>query len=325
MKGFLLKNWIKTIIFFVFFALTAIFKKLPILSKNKHHTRKKHGPKPWVMDFPGDSSISSRKIIKTKMRQNLGHFDTKRIKVISHVSIFIKIFFTWVLNSNSIHRTIFDLQRRNFSILFLNVFFSFFIFRSFSMFWDKNFVLYEVAKRSYESSPRTKIPYLVQQKNYTFILSSSSLCLTSSCCFSNSNRFFSYICVNLVHSLTPFSIDIFPTSRFIRSNSALSLCSLANCLTYNKIRWNFYHTFKNPKIHRSTSHLSMSHRLNFSHHIRFLSLQQNPKCFHLIGLRSSHCFLNQRVHTIMVLFLQLPFLHYVFFVHRQQSLTLTSG
>ena len=50
-----------------------------MLPKNKHHIRKEHGLKSWGMDFPGDSKISSRKIITMKMRQNLGHFGTKRV------------------------------------------------------------------------------------------------------------------------------------------------------------------------------------------------------------------------------------------------------
>ena len=32
-----------------------------MLAKNKHHTRKKHGPNPWAMGFPGDPSLYSRK------------------------------------------------------------------------------------------------------------------------------------------------------------------------------------------------------------------------------------------------------------------------
>ena len=52
-----------------------------MVAKNKHHIQKQHGPKPWGMGFSGDSSISSRKIITIKIRQNLGHFDTKKIKV----------------------------------------------------------------------------------------------------------------------------------------------------------------------------------------------------------------------------------------------------
>ena len=49
-------------------------------ARNKHHIWKKRDPKPWNMGFPGDSSISSRKIITMKMRQNLGHFGMKRVK-----------------------------------------------------------------------------------------------------------------------------------------------------------------------------------------------------------------------------------------------------
>ena len=43
-----------------------------MVAKNKHHIRKKHGPKPWGVWFPADSAISSRKIITIKMRQSLG-------------------------------------------------------------------------------------------------------------------------------------------------------------------------------------------------------------------------------------------------------------
>ena len=51
-------------IFFVFFPpLTAIFKKWRMLAAKKHHIQKEHGPKPWGMGFPGDSSISSGNII----------------------------------------------------------------------------------------------------------------------------------------------------------------------------------------------------------------------------------------------------------------------
>ena len=63
-----------------FFVLSAILKKWRMLAKNKHNIRKGHGPKPWDMRFPGDLSISSRKIITMKMRQTLGHFGTKRVK-----------------------------------------------------------------------------------------------------------------------------------------------------------------------------------------------------------------------------------------------------
>ena len=38
--------------------------------------------KSWSMCLPGDSSNSSRKIITMKMRQSLGHFGTKRVKLI---------------------------------------------------------------------------------------------------------------------------------------------------------------------------------------------------------------------------------------------------
>ena len=48
-------------------------------AKNKHHIRTEHGPKPWDMNFPGDLSISARKIITMKTRQNLGHFVTQQI------------------------------------------------------------------------------------------------------------------------------------------------------------------------------------------------------------------------------------------------------
>ena len=42
-----------------------------MLDTNKHHIRIEHGPRRWGMDFPCDSSISPRKIITMKMRQNL--------------------------------------------------------------------------------------------------------------------------------------------------------------------------------------------------------------------------------------------------------------
>ena len=45
-----------------------------MVAKNKHHVRKEHGQ--WGMSFPGDSSISSRKMITMKMLQNLGQFGT---------------------------------------------------------------------------------------------------------------------------------------------------------------------------------------------------------------------------------------------------------
>ena len=50
-----------------------------MVAENKHHIRKEHVPKQWGMGFPGDSSISSRKIVTMKMRQNLGHFVTKLV------------------------------------------------------------------------------------------------------------------------------------------------------------------------------------------------------------------------------------------------------
>ena len=34
-----------------------------MVAKNKHHIRKEHDSKPWVIGFTGDSSIVSRKII----------------------------------------------------------------------------------------------------------------------------------------------------------------------------------------------------------------------------------------------------------------------
>ena len=44
-------------------------------ANNKHHIRKLLSPKPWDIDFPGDSSKnSSRIIIKMKMGQNLRNF-----------------------------------------------------------------------------------------------------------------------------------------------------------------------------------------------------------------------------------------------------------
>ena len=41
-----------------------------MLAKNEH-IRKEHSPKPWSMDFLGDSLIYSRKIIMINMQQNL--------------------------------------------------------------------------------------------------------------------------------------------------------------------------------------------------------------------------------------------------------------
>ena len=38
--------------------------------------------------FPGDSLISSRKIITMKMRQSLGHFSMKRVKDIKNIYFF---------------------------------------------------------------------------------------------------------------------------------------------------------------------------------------------------------------------------------------------
>ena len=64
----------------LFSVLTAIFKKWRMISANKQHILKQHGAKPKGMDFPGDSSIFSKKIITIKMRQNLGNFGTKRVK-----------------------------------------------------------------------------------------------------------------------------------------------------------------------------------------------------------------------------------------------------
>ena len=55
----------KSEFFCLFFALTAKLKKLRMLSKNKHHIRKEHVPTRWGMDFSGDLSIFSRKIITT--------------------------------------------------------------------------------------------------------------------------------------------------------------------------------------------------------------------------------------------------------------------
>ena len=52
-----------------------------MLAKDKHHIRRKeHGPEAWGTDFATDPSISFRKIITMKMRLNLGHFGTKRVK-----------------------------------------------------------------------------------------------------------------------------------------------------------------------------------------------------------------------------------------------------
>ena len=76
------KNWIKIRIFFLFFRLNRYIKKKRMLAKNKYYVRKKHGPKPYGMNLPDESSISSRKIITMKMRQNLGHFGTNRVKVV---------------------------------------------------------------------------------------------------------------------------------------------------------------------------------------------------------------------------------------------------
>ena len=52
-----------------------------MVAENKHHIRKKDGSKPSDMGFPGDSSISSKKIITMKTRQSLGHFGTNRDKL----------------------------------------------------------------------------------------------------------------------------------------------------------------------------------------------------------------------------------------------------
>ena len=57
-----------------------MFKKWRMLAKSKHHIWKEHGLKLWDMAFPGDSSIFSRKIVTMKIRQDLGHFSTKRVK-----------------------------------------------------------------------------------------------------------------------------------------------------------------------------------------------------------------------------------------------------
>ena len=59
------KNESKSEFFRSFFALAATFKKLRMLSKNKHHIRKEHVPTRRGMDISGDLSISSRKIITT--------------------------------------------------------------------------------------------------------------------------------------------------------------------------------------------------------------------------------------------------------------------
>ena len=50
-----------------------------MVAKNKHHIRKEHGLKLWGIEFHGNSLIFSRKIIRMKMRQNLGYFGTKRV------------------------------------------------------------------------------------------------------------------------------------------------------------------------------------------------------------------------------------------------------
>ena len=71
------KIWIKLSIISVF---TAMFKKRRMVAKNKHHILKEPGLIPWGMGFLDDSSISSRKMTAMKMRPNLGHFGTKRIK-----------------------------------------------------------------------------------------------------------------------------------------------------------------------------------------------------------------------------------------------------
>ena len=51
-----------------------------MVAKDKHYIRKEHGPKPWDMGSPGDSQISSRKIITIKMRQKLDNFHTQLVK-----------------------------------------------------------------------------------------------------------------------------------------------------------------------------------------------------------------------------------------------------
>ena len=58
-----------------------------MVAKNKHHIRKEHGLTPSGMGFPRDSSISSRRIITMKMRQNLRHFGTKRVKNVMIISV----------------------------------------------------------------------------------------------------------------------------------------------------------------------------------------------------------------------------------------------
>ena len=56
-----------------------------MVAKIKHHIRKDHRVKLWGMGFPGDSSISSTIIIMIKLRQNLGNFDTKRVKAVKKI------------------------------------------------------------------------------------------------------------------------------------------------------------------------------------------------------------------------------------------------